>query len=216
MQNKIDSDQIAQKLSTQGEKIKYLRRLCGLSRRDFFDKYQISESTLRSWELDISPISDRLMKKFLDALSHEGLSISPSWIRTEAHVEAPVKNDPSPLNLREKTAEDEARFFLSSGANRVVKQVRTSCNLPYFREGDLVGGEICSADRSDLILENFCLGQLHSSQEWSLYLVKPSEKQGCFTLLHAKSFENPSGCRVLYDATIEKIAPVIWYRRLTL
>ena len=221
MQNKIDSNQIAQKLDSQGEKIKYLRRLCGLSRKDFFDKYQISESTLRSWELNISPISDRLMEKFLEALSQEGLSISAAWIRSSTQelpnsnvFELGIKNNE--LNLHEKTVEDEAQFFLRSGPGRLISRVKNTFNKPFFQKSDLVGGECCPLERDDLILDNFCLVQLSKALEWEIFLVKPSPHKNAFTLLCAQSYDNPIDCRILYDITIDKIAPIIWHRRLTL
>lgn len=81
MDEKIDKKKFAKKLNSQGAKVNYLRRLAGLSRGEFAEKYNISESTLRSWEFDITPISDKLMERFLKGLLQEGISISSEWMR---------------------------------------------------------------------------------------------------------------------------------------
>lgn len=217
MLNRIDPKKFAQKLDSQGKKVKYLRQLSGLSRIEFSQKYDISESTLRSWELNISPISDRLMEKFLEGLLQEGISISASWIK-EASGEALTfltsHEVGSSLSIGEKSVEDEINLFLKSGSNRFVKVISDSKNTPFFKEGDLVGGELTPPSSEILFLNNFCLVQTQNMKDWNVYLVRTSKSKGLYTLICAQSRENPIDYPILYNIKIDKVAPIIWFRKL--
>ncbi len=215
MDEKINTDQIAQKLETQGDKIKYLRRLCGLSRKEFSDKYMISESTLRSWELNRSPISVRLMERFIEALSSEGFSISETWVRgnstgTPTFVTGYSEKS---FSFDEKSLEKEATFFLEVSPHRIVHAVEDSNNLPFFEKGSIVGGEILSDPLPDQVVDKFCLVQVCGSDKWSLHLVKPSPEKNLLTLASAQSMANPINFPILYNVNVERIAPVIWHRK---
>tara|TARA_A100000171_G_scaffold52609_1_gene71891 strand:+ start:2892 stop:3569 length:678 start_codon:yes stop_codon:yes gene_type:complete len=217
MQNRIDSDHISHKLETQGDKVKYLRRLCNLSRKAFFDKYQISESTLRSWELNISPISERLMDKFTAALENEGFSVSASWIRGNGS-ELPVfitntQNDPQ--NIKDKTVEHESNFFLEAGPERIIYAINEDNNAPFFRKGDLVGGEVYDFSGKECFFDHFCLVKILDQEEWQPFLVKKSGDPNLVILLSAQSSKDPLKYPILYDVNLDKIAPIIWHRKVS-
>ncbi len=206
---------MSQKLDSPGDRVKYLCRLSGLTRKEFSKKYQISESTLRAWELDITPISEKLMIRFLNALKNEGITTSPPWVR-DAIGENPKVAFLKPLSTHKQngiTIDDEISYFLEAGINRVSYTVSNSCNEPFFKEGDIVGAIIYPSNQIEKIINRFCLVQTKENRNWELKLIKRSQKAGRFHLLCSQSHKNPDKCPVLYDIYLENVAPVVLLRK---
>lgn len=215
MENRIDAEKFKKKLSSKGKKITYLRQLTGCSRAEFAKKYNISDTTLRFWELDQAPISDKLMKKFLEGLIQEGIMVSRSWIEgssSEVLTFLTSEDSKRPHDIDQLALKKEINDFLEKSDYRVVNVISDSKNAPLFKNGDIVGGEICTLTSENHIIDNYCLVQEWESDKWELYLIKKS-RDGNYALLCSKTLENPVDFPVLYGVKIKQIAPVIWLRK---
>ena len=216
MKNKIDARKFAVKLASSGDRVKYLRKFTELSRAEFSKEHNISESTIRSWEFDSSPISEKLMKRLLEGFAKEGIETSAEWITKETEEFALLIATHEVADSSTVTSahfQKESDLFLEEGSRRILQEVCSVHNAPFLKEGDLVGGEICSPDNHSLILDNFCLTRTYHSKEWDVRLVKKSEEEGRYTLLYAKSSEDPIAHPIQYNVELAEIAPILWIRK---
>lgn len=211
-----DEGKLPQKLNSPGARVQYLRRLSGLGRKEFSQKYRISESTLRAWELDITPISDKLLSRFLNAMEEEGIITSAPWIRHANGLNPKVKFlKPAEISTNKKiTIEDEVNYFLEAGNNRVVCTVSDNFNEPFLSEGDIVGGIICRDKYIDNILDKICIVQKCDEKEWKIRLLKKSNIESRFNLLCLQSHKTPDLCPIEYDVSLSTIAPLVLLRKI--
>ena len=112
--------------SSVGKRIRDLRNASGYSRRDFSERHHMPEATLKSWELNISEISERMLLKLLNAFSVEGIYTSKEWILQGKGGE--ITSPPEDIKVEETDfrtmiLEDSHAPYLNKGDQIYGKQI---------------------------------------------------------------------------------------------
>ncbi|MFN7038406.1 MAG: PAS domain S-box protein [Alphaproteobacteria bacterium] len=133
------------KLSTPGERLKYIRALTQLSRAAIREKFRISDATLRSWEDDKVAISENKIKLCLEAYKRLGIITTTEWVKfgigllPSIHGKNPkfIENyilDPKELQSINKVAETEFLEILISKSPSLIFYVNQYEKITYVNE----------------------------------------------------------------------------------
>lgn len=209
-----------------GKRLKSLRMLAGLSRKMVEEKYEISASTIQSWEDGkAGGLTEKGARRILNALREEGIQCSLNWLLygigvgphvsdkiyipiAEASEEQDLENYSYPD--RESALVKELLVFRQSNADAIDMVVMDDSMEPFYSLGDYIGGkrryaqEIAGAIGLDCIVET-TMGEIMFRR-----LRRGSTSQ-CFTL----TCINPNTLIekiTLYDVELHSAAPVIWHR----
>jgi DNA-binding transcriptional regulator YiaG len=208
-----------------GKRLKRIRMLAGLSRKMVETKYQISASTLQSWEDGkAGGLTEKGAKRIMHSLREEGLQFSIEWL-LHGIGSGPQISDRIYTNISPSLAEEECNLPMGE-ESALVKELLAfrQCNKdaidivvnddgmePYFSIGDYIGGkrrfdkDIISAIGLDCIVET-------SLGEHFLRRLRHGSTEGVYTLTCLNpntSLDKPT----LYDVQLISAAPVIWQRR---
>jgi transcriptional regulator with XRE-family HTH domain len=122
-------------------RIKSLRLMSGLSRRDFCLKHNISENTLTAIELDKLKLSQKQLYKLLEAFHQDGISCSEEWV-ISGEGQFPYlekygkeRNQNIELNIFE-----DLSFIKKNRHNVIVVCVEDNAMEPYYKIGDYLIG----------------------------------------------------------------------------
>lgn len=206
---------------TQGQRIRFLRGMSSLTRREFSEKYGLKESTFRSWEMDLAVISETSIQKLMNVLRKEGIFCTPDWIRTG------IGNPPYIFRNKifgskdedeisnQNTLDIEIKYFLNSYSNSLIYFVQDDCNLPIYKPGDVVGGiKITFPEKiKDYEGQPCIVPDPENKNNYNLRMIKPSKDKDKVSLTCLRSDTDTVACKILYDVTLDFYVPIIWHRR---
>ncbi len=221
---------IEKTLASPGDRLRRARVLAGLTtRREFEKKHRISANTLQGWEQGKNPLSEKGAKRVVEAFNHEGLICTPEWllygtgmpprpyemlrVGMNAQAALDLNSDIDQLNLREEESiYKETQLFKEQYPGSIVIAVTDDSMLPYFKEGDYVGGvQVANEDIAKFVNE-LCILELDSN----LILPRLLQKGSRDGHLYTASCMNPTSKSAplnLIDVKVVSAAPIIWHRR---
>lgn len=220
---------IEKTLHSPGERLRRARVLAGLTtRREFEKKHHISANTLQGWEQGKNPLSEKGAKRVVEAFNREGLICTPEWLlhgtgmpprpyeMLRVGVNSPevdLNSDIDKLNLREEESiYKETQLFKEQYPGAIVIAVSDDSMLPYFKEGDYVGGVQVAANDIEKFINELCILELESNLILPRLLQHGSREGHLYTA----SCMNPT-CKTaplnLIDVKVICAAPIVWHRR---
>lgn len=220
---------IEKTLATPGERLRRARVLAGLTtRREFEKKHRISANTLQGWEQGKNPLSEKGAKRVVEAFTQEGLMCTPEWLlhgtgmppRPFEMLRIGVRpvtiastNDVEDLNLKEEEAiYKETQLFKELYPNAIVITITDDSMMPYFKEGDYVGGVQVRNDELPKFANQLCILELENN----LILPRLMQRSAREDFLYTASCTNPATQTTphnLIDVKVISAAPIIWHRR---
>lgn len=220
---------IEKTLTSPGDRLRRARVLAGLTtRREFEKKYHISANTLQGWEQGKNPLSEKGAKRVVEAFNHEGLLCTPEWLlygtgmpprpyeMLRVGVNAPaidLSSDIDQLNLREEESiYEETQIFKDQYPGSIVICITDDSMLPYYKEGDYIGGvQVINTDFPKFI-NQLCILELENNLILPRLLQKGSRDDDLYTAscINPSSKASPLN---LIDVKIISAAPIIWHRR---
>ncbi len=220
---------IEKTLAHPGDRLRRARVLAGLTtRREFEKKHHISANTLQGWEQGKNPLSEKGARRVVEAFNREGLICTPEWLlhgtgmpprpyemlRVGMNAQSvDLNSDLDKLNLREEESiYKETQLFKEQYPGAIVITVSDDSMLPYYKEGDYVGGvQVANTDIKKFVNE-LCILELENNLILPRLLQKGSRDDGLYTA----SCMNPTSKSAplnLIDVKVISAAPVIWHRR---
>lgn len=202
-----------------GRRIKMVRNLAGISRKDLENKHGISMHTLQSWELGRNPITEKVASKLVEIFHSNGVNCSTQWLLNgegkspsllDSHFTPypTIEKDIAPLFTQENIIQKEIEFFKTNNHNAVVIMVTDDAMEPIYANGDFVGG-IQYMDTPQI---NQCVGHdciVETSE--GIFFRRLLQRKNGFALacLNAQTeLEEP----VIFTKVILAATPVIWHR----
>ncbi len=212
---------------SRGKRLKSLRTLADLSRKALEKKYQISASTIQSWEDGkAGGLTEKGALRVTSALRNDGVQCSTEWLLYGAGM-GPQLTEKMPLHFAEAAenyqlvAEDrnlddyaiiqELQVFRRSNQNTIDMIVLDDAMAPYYNFGDYVGGKRRSQTELEELIGQDCIVEM-ANGEILLRRLKKGQKPGTYSLL-ASNLATSLAYPTLYDVIIISAAPVIWHRR---
>lgn len=71
---------VSRRFETPGDRIKFLRELCGKTRKEFSEQYAIPEISQRQIELNKYLLSSKKLEQYLQIFTQENVHIAKEWI----------------------------------------------------------------------------------------------------------------------------------------
>lgn len=209
-----DSKEVRAKRLTQ------LRKLTGLTRRAFAQKYGLSENTVKNWEYaHLAGLSEHGARLMIDAFIKEGIECSINWLlygkgnppkrkSADPTLQATIKESPDHAH---QTILKEINDFKKHHAEAVIYEVKDDSMLPFYRNGDFVAGVRHYAKDISQLIDRDCIVETKSGETLlrTLMISNMPRSYNLYATNQHTRLQRP----YLYDVEIVTAAPVIWIRR---
>lgn len=224
MSSKLEINDLKSGPLARGKRLKTARMMTGLTRNALEKKYNISASTIQSWEAaKAGGLTERGVNRILPVLHKEGVTCTADWLlhgigtgpQPTTHVSPPSSPEEAPIPNNE-LPEDKAIIrellafrHLHAGATDLV--VLDNGMEPHYHVGDYVAGVKRTKEKITDVLDTDCIVQTIENTILFRRLKKGSQP-GLYNLIcinpNTTVFET-----TLYNQTLMSAAPVIWHRR---
>lgn len=213
-----------------GGRLKRVRNLANLSRREMCDAMGLNINTLKGWELGRhGGLTVKGTEKVIQRIAQEGVHCTLDWLLYEIGAGPTVITDfiktkafwnPEhlPANFssfeEEKLIAEELQIFRQHYRHTIDFIVQDDGMLPLYRNGNYVAGVQRFSEDIDTVLEENCIVQ---TEEGIILLrhLRPGSKKGHYNLICINTHTTLAK-PVLYDVTLVSAAPVLWQRRKNL
>lgn len=196
------------------ERLRRIRNLANLSRKEICGTDDININTYKGWELGrFGGISSDGAEKVIKIITKSGVICSTEWL---LYGKTPAPTLISETNFCEGDADEmtgsliSKEFSIYHGAtkNAVLIEVTDDGLSPHYQMGDFLAGEKKFNDEIELTVEQVCIIETIDGKKMTRYLKKGIEK-GRYTLICTNY--NTTMCDVivsntslLYSATISR------------
>jgi transcriptional regulator with XRE-family HTH domain len=208
-------------------RVKWLRTLTGLSRRDFAKRYGIPPGTIQNWEEGKGGgITEKGAHRIVSVLQSANIHASFEWlmhgvgadpvpptsVRRYVTAEASAKYaTQSDTDQELQWIESEMALFCQHYVDAVTIQVDDDSMQPYFYPNDQVAGVRLYGLNMQNAVGKHCI-VLTKDGHQLLRFVKKSQLPGFYNLA-CTNFKTDVKHAYLYDVELVSAAPVIWVRR---
>ncbi len=210
---------------SRGKRLKSLRMMAGLSRKALEDKYDVSASTMQSWEdAKAGGLTEKGAKRAIEVFRQEGIRCNVDWllfgIGTPPQLSDKLFQKQVQLQdviegrveiAEERAIVNELLAFRQHNPDAVEFIMPDDGMTPLYRKGDYVAGKRRYNEAINNVLGMDCIIETKEN-EVLLRRLKPGSQAGLYTLICL----NPEACVTefaLHDREILSAAPVIWLRR---
>ncbi len=207
--------------TARGKRLKTARMMTGLTRNRLEEEYNISASTIQSWEAaKAGGLTERGVNRILPVLHSEGIACTSDWLLYG------IGTGPRPTHTATGLSIIETKPHKLPDEKAVIQELLTFRNLnpkamdlvltddgmePRFMLGDYIAGIRRVGEDIVTTIGLNCIVQT-SHNDLQFRRVKKSAKPGLYNLVcinpETSVFET-----TLYDQELISAAPVIWHRR---
>ncbi|MBX9621807.1 MAG: hypothetical protein K2X28_07290 [Alphaproteobacteria bacterium] len=204
-----------------GERLYAIRSFVQSIRKEFCKKTGLSENTLRSWEKNSVPLSEKGAQRLCEVLAKEGILCTSEWLLKGTGA-SPLTQEGLKRKFDQAFGEQEADedleisreadLFLKKYPHSIIMVVLDNAMAPQFERGDYLGGASIPFPRLKAHLEKACIVELDNPYAT---LVRTLEK-GKMPQTYALSCLNPleaMNTPFLTEANIKNAYEILWFRR---
>jgi len=193
----------------------------GYSRRKFAEICSFSAATLQAWEDGKYLVPEKSIIKYVKALSMVGLAASSEWFLEgvgisprpiNKAIDAPNITIPNNAPSEEEIIIREISFFEKINENPIIVTIPDKAMLPFFDVGDYVAGNNIAGKHAQKYVGSLCIVTMPSGKTL-VRKLKLGSKDGFFHLVSTNLETNVETAFIL-NCNIQKIAPIIWHRKL--
>lgn len=211
------------KEETINSRLKSLRKILRVTRSFIYDKYGLSQDTLKSWETD-KIITQKGLEKCIKIYRNEGIFVTKEWILTGRGIppklsfdfnrylsQEPCDNQVNDIN-EELLIIEEVEFFKNLSKNSIVILVKNTDMLPFYEPGDYVGGRFIRNRDIESVIGLNCIIKMDS--ENLIKRVIRNDKGGINLVITNPTIGSPNE-PVIYNFNFNSIniAPICWHRK---
>ncbi len=220
----IEKD-IVNKRKKISQRIKAARSIAGYSeRKTFCNRFGFPLATLEAWERGKNPLTLKGAKRLVDILREVGIYCSEEWLKDGEGI------SPRPFEeMSEENKVNPSKSFIALGKNlkiareistfitlhegAVVTIIKDDAMLPFYEEGDYVGGIKCFGPSIKEAINKKCIVELSNGKMLVRQLYRgtdPGTYSICAINLNTKKVP-------LTEHTVKIIsaAPILWHRSFT-
>ncbi|MFT3741661.1 MAG: hypothetical protein QM752_03170 [Gammaproteobacteria bacterium] len=205
-----------------GKRLKTVRLMAGLTRNGLEQKYNISASTIQSWEAaKAGGLTERGVQRVIPILRQEGIFCTSDWLLYGIGV------PPQPTNLSTSEPLDTNNAYNALPEDKaIIKELLTFRELnpgvidylitddgmaPYYCTNDYVGGKRRMGEMIHQLIGHDCIIETVNN-EFLLRRLKAGASPDTYTLVCTNP-DTTVKTPTLYDVRLISAAPVIWHRR---
>jgi len=202
-----------------GERLQQLRKLTRLSRSAIERKYNVSASTINSWE-NPSPTRSGLTedgaRRIIHLFQEELIDCSLNWL-LYGEGTPPKRRDETPAREHSKTVDhsqfsikDEVETFIKSHAEAVAFEAKDDSMVPMYLQGDTVAGVRYYAKDIPNLVSKDCIIETRDGRTYFRKLMASTipNRYNLVSINPETKIERP----ILYEIDVVTCAPVtrIW------
>jgi hypothetical protein len=204
---------------TPGERLRAIRAFCASSRQIFCQEASLSESTLKAWENDVSPLTGKGANLLAKIFNQRGIACTQAWL-LRGEEPSPIRRITLPH--ASKMGEDDSlpqeiallqACYQRPRSRFVSFMVQTQEMAPFFQKGDWVAGVEVSPGKLKLFLQMpliiqdtnniFSVRQFMGLQTTNVLMVRTVKNDG-------KDNNENEGSEMLKAKSVYQI---VWHRR---
>lgn len=205
----MNNNSVNSRLSAPNERLRFLRSLARLTRKDIAEKYNLPEITLNKWETGNLSLSDKGIIKCLHIYSCEGVIATEDWIKL-GHGPFPyIINNQSKITHQGqyKNFDNDINYFKKTYSNCIIFEVKSDEMLPTYKMGDVVIGYV-HENNYKLLDNKCCIVTLEDeTQLFRKLLVLENNKYNLQCINPLTNIKEP----LLFNVKILAVAPIIWH-----
>jgi transcriptional regulator with XRE-family HTH domain len=192
------------KLNTPYARLRFIRALSGLTRKEIEAKYDLPEITLRKWETGKLLISKKGAKKCLIIYKNENIIATEEWLYngTGSHpylsIEFGNQNDYS---------DKIVSYFKEIYQNCIVLKINDEAMLPIYKTSELVVGDVYRGNLEKLHNKD-CIIILDNDEILLRKFIFINEHSYCLMCTNPSATSEP----ILNNVNIKFLAPVLWHQ----
>lgn len=122
-----------------GKRLRALREQIGLSRSQFSNEVNISEHTLKSFELGARELSIQKAREYSKIFLFAGIDVSFDYLYYGKEPESPTKKET--VTKDNINIQSEIIFFKKNNPSSIIYKIQDSLMAPFYNKGDIVGGQ---------------------------------------------------------------------------
>lgn len=197
-------------------RLKKLRKMTGLSRKNFANKHSISEGTLQNWETArFGGLSEKGAYVVIEALQKEGIFCNFEWLMygigtyTFPYCNESIENVTTKQS-NSKAVEKELQTFLSNHNDPASIIVTDDSMEPIFSKNQILAGKKRHLNEISSAINKYCIVELNDSTKLVRFLKNGSLEE-TFNLISINKNTNASN-PYLKDVKLNWAAPIVWIR----
>ena len=216
-------DEMLASSQARASRLKRMRRLTFMSRKEFAKKHAFSPGTLQNWvTARFGGLTEKGARLILKAFKAEGIFCTYEWLMLGVgdgpvfakHNDAPglLVGGREHVEQKRPGIAQEMKFFLQLHHGAICAQMKDDSLQPYVDKGDWLGGVACNIARQAEIQGRLCIVEFEDGVRMVRY-IKQISANGSVVFVSANPFsdaQNLHGC----SQVIKKIAPVVWRRKV--
>lgn len=207
-----------------GRRLETLRKMTGLTRKNFEKKYNVSASTIQSWEAaKAGGLTDRGAQRVIQIFRQEQISCTLDWLLygigcSPQQVSHSLNSSPDFVDnagqpvAEEKTITQELLVFRALHQKSIDLVVSDDGMEPFFKKGDYVAGKRRYQEEILQLVGKNCI-VVTSNNEVLLRRIKKSVRVGFYDLICVNA-NSQVYAPVIYEQHLICAAPVVWHRCL--
>lgn len=145
-----------------GKRIRMLRALSGLSRKQFQEQLNVSISTLNIWENGRICLTKKGALRISIAVKEVGIECSTEWLLSGlGNPPRQIKNsNPDNSSTSDPDGYGEINCFLKNHSNAIYATISDELMAPFFNIGDIVAGPTVPIAQIKSLLGNIVIIEL--------------------------------------------------------
>lgn len=229
---RLDTTDQKSNAESRGKRLKSLRMMTGLSRKALDEKFNISASTIQSWEdAKAGGLTEKGARRVIMVFKKEGIRCSLDWLLygigyppqlsnklfdegeegegesgrgAPAHASGEVANE-------DRAIINELLVFRQNNPDAVEYIISDDGMSPHYNPGDYVAGKRRTGKAIESVIGYDCVVETMEN-EILFRRLKPGNKPGTFNLV-STNLESTVKEPLMYNREILNAAPAIWHRR---
>ena len=196
-----------------GERLKSARMQLNFSRREFAKICGFSAATLQAWEDGKYPVPKKSIIKYVEALFNCGLITTPEWFINGAGLPPrPYSKNQVKTTSKNERVLKEILFFEKENEDSIIVSIPDNSMLPFYDEGDFVGGIVVSEEQIKKYLGSVCIVTL-STGETLVRKLKAGTMEQSYNLI-STNLDTDTTSAFILNCKIDQIAQVVWHRKI--
>lgn len=203
---------------TRASRLRRLRNLANLSRKELCQKSGININTLIGWEVGRhGGLTKAGARKFLDSIRAEGVICSEEWLLEGCNIEpyiipaGPLFTDIDPESQLQQILEEIA-LLKTHHPDSVSIIIEDDSMMPIFKKTDLVCGRVVAFENIKPYLGECCIVLTENGSQM-LRTITLGEDENTLSLLASNLSAESLQPLMLQNIKPIYVAPVIWHRK---
>ncbi len=172
-----------------GKRLRNLREQTGLTRSQFASEVNISEHTLKSFELGARELSIDKAREYAKIFIFAGLDVSFEFLYYGNRAESLEKNDITAND--DMNIQNEIIFFKKNNPSSIILKIQDSLMSPFYNKGDIVGGQKITDETQYPFLKGcVCIIESTTGNQTLRRILKVDHKKVVACILNTDSSHN--------------------------